>query len=139
MTTPQLYHNSDGSITIRFPYDRIFVETIKTEIPAWSREYDPGVKAWKIGYAYRERIAHLLRQRFGYVEEFGTPVMPETPTGCSCDPAHRRLHVCQDAPDEVIRAAYRALSKSFHPDRGGDHHQMVQLTEAYEELIGGAR
>lgn len=59
---------------------------------------------------------------------------------------YERLKVSQDAPPEVIRAAYRALAAKLHPDRqqqgGSDtgpddamHAQMAALNQAYEVLI----
>jgi len=59
---------------------------------------------------------------------------------------YERLKVSQDAPPEVIRAAYRALAAKLHPDRqqqGGTetgpddvmHSQMAALNQAYEVLI----
>lgn len=57
---------------------------------------------------------------------------------------YERLKVSQDAPPEVIRAAYRALAAKLHPDRqqgvatGPDdvvHSQMAALNQAYEVLI----
>ena len=56
---------------------------------------------------------------------------------------YERLKVTQDAPPEVIRAAYRALANRLHPDRNGgaggaddaSHDQMAELNAAYEVLI----
>lgn len=57
---------------------------------------------------------------------------------------YERLKVSQDAPPEVIRAAYRALAAKLHPDRqqgaamGPDdavHGEMAALNGAYEVLI----
>lgn len=58
---------------------------------------------------------------------------------------YERLKVSQDAPAEVIRAAYRALAAKLHPDRQGygapggpedaNHTQMAALNAAYEVLI----
>ncbi|MFT3858591.1 MAG: J domain-containing protein [Aquabacterium sp.] len=56
---------------------------------------------------------------------------------------YERLKVSQDAPAEVIRAAYRALAAKLHPDRGNGpggpedeaHTQMAALNAAYEVLI----
>lgn len=56
---------------------------------------------------------------------------------------YERLKVSQDAPAEVIRAAYRALASKLHPDRQGaethpndeTHAQMAALNAAYETLI----
>ncbi|MBX7207986.1 MAG: J domain-containing protein [Verrucomicrobiaceae bacterium] len=48
------------------------------------------------------------------------------------------LKVTEDAPPEVIRAAYRALSLKYHPDRCGGSAQsqrmMQSLNEAYAVL-----
>lgn len=58
---------------------------------------------------------------------------------------YERLKVTQDAPPEVIRAAYRALANRLHPERSGEgagggdaHEQMVALNAAYEVLIDPA-
>lgn len=58
---------------------------------------------------------------------------------------YERLKVTQDAPPEVIRAAYRALANRLHPDRSGTsglddgtHEQMSALNAAYEVLIDPA-
>jgi hypothetical protein len=56
---------------------------------------------------------------------------------------YQRLKVSNDAPAEVIRAAYRALAAKLHPDRlGGStgpddaaHTDMAALNAAYEILI----
>ena len=52
------------------------------------------------------------------------------------------LKVSQDAPAEVIRAAYRSLSLKYHPDRNGADecvHVMAALNQAYEVLSHPAR
>ena len=44
------------------------------------------------------------------------------------------LGVLPGAPWEEIRSHYRSLSKSHHPDRGGDQDIMQRITQAYTEL-----
>lgn len=48
------------------------------------------------------------------------------------------LNVTEDAPQEVVRAAYRALSLKYHPDTTGGSrhalHKMQTLNEAYAIL-----
>ena len=44
------------------------------------------------------------------------------------------LQVHRRAEPEVIRAAFRALARKYHPDFGGDAHRMVEITEAYAVL-----
>lgn len=48
------------------------------------------------------------------------------------------LHISQDAPEEIIKLAYKGLAQKYHPDRykGADaNEKMVQIREAYETLI----
>lgn len=47
---------------------------------------------------------------------------------------YQRLGVPQDATQEEIRRAYRRLSLSAHPDRGGSTEGMTLLNQAYETL-----
>ncbi len=39
-----------------------------------------------------------------------------------------------EADDEVVRAAYRALAKKYHPDNGGDPEEFRRIEEAYRVL-----
>lgn len=52
---------------------------------------------------------------------------------------YRLLHVQADAPIEVIKASYRALMTTHHPDVGGDHEAAVLLNEAYAVLSDADR
>lgn len=47
---------------------------------------------------------------------------------------YRTLQVDPAAEDVVIRAAYRALMKRYHPDRGGDPAYAQRLNAAYATL-----
>ena len=47
---------------------------------------------------------------------------------------YRLLHVQPDAPPEVIKAAYRALIATRHPDVGGSEYEAVLLNDAYAVL-----
>lgn len=56
---------------------------------------------------------------------------------------YESLHVTEDAPDEVIRASYRALSLKHHPDTAGDRPQsrwkMQRINDAYDVLSDSAK
>jgi DnaJ domain len=52
---------------------------------------------------------------------------------------YRLLHVQADAPAEVVKAAYRALIRTHHPDAGGDHQVAAMLNEAYGVLSDPAQ
>lgn len=43
---------------------------------------------------------------------------------------YRTLGVSEDADQEVIRAAFRALAKRFHPDHGGDPDKFKRISKA---------
>lgn len=47
------------------------------------------------------------------------------------------LQVHRQAEPEVIRAAYRALARKYHPDSGGDPRRMAEITEAWAILENG--
>jgi DnaJ-class molecular chaperone len=53
------------------------------------------------------------------------------------------LKVARDAPVEVIRAAYRTLSKKYHPDHNPDNPAAMRITQlinsAYDVLSDPAR
>ncbi len=48
------------------------------------------------------------------------------------------LGVPRTATAEQIEAAYRALAKQHHPDRGGDHRRMSDINEAHDVLADAA-
>lgn len=104
---------------------------------AWDRRFDKWVpvdftclRGDETEYAngvYRED--HHLRHRCGFTPQvsLGTP-----------NP-HRILFVASDAPKEVIRAAYLALAKHYHPDAGGSEDEMRELNDAYEGAMSTAQ
>lgn len=71
---------------------------------------------------------HHMRHRCGF-----TPA-PITETLAP----HRALFVAADAPLEVVRAAFQALSRVYHPDHGGSVEAMRELTVAYEAMLSTA-
>lgn len=71
---------------------------------------------------------HHMRHRCGF-----TPApMNETLA------PHRVLFVAVDAPLEVVRAAFQALSRVYHPDFGGSPEAMRELSVAYEAMLASA-
>jgi len=51
--------------------------------------------------------------------------------------ARAQLFVTADAPTEVVTAAYRALVKIHHPDKGGDLDKFRAIDNAYREILDG--
>jgi DnaJ-class molecular chaperone len=52
------------------------------------------------------------------------------------DNHYATLNIAMDAPDTVVRAAWRALTAQYHPDRGGrgNARRMQQVNVAYQVL-----
>ncbi|MFI5258776.1 MAG: J domain-containing protein [Candidatus Limnocylindrales bacterium] len=50
------------------------------------------------------------------------------------DDLYKKLQVDPTAEPEVIRAAYYALARKYHPDKGGDAQRMVDFNAAWAVL-----
>jgi hypothetical protein len=59
------------------------------------------------------------------------PPPPPPPQGP--DP-YAVLGVTEGAPDEVVKAAYKAQARRCHADLGGDDKRMKEINAAYEEI-----
>jgi len=124
-----VYH--DRQVAISFPFDRVLVDRLKLEIPAYARKYVPETKEWIVEATYAPRAVGIL------LEHFPDARIENAPSSASVSsqvPECTTLFVTADAPLEVVKAAYRALSKLYHPDRGGDTAAMQRINEAYSHL-----
>jgi DnaJ-class molecular chaperone len=52
---------------------------------------------------------------------------------------YQTLGIDPDATQEEIKKSYREKSQEMHPDKGGDHQEFVQVTEAYRVLSSPER
>jgi len=158
----------NGALTLITPYSPGFVTDIKSEIPSWYRSYDPEAKIWKVEAEYADQAHQLLDQHFEQVRRVypsagarssAAPPRPEPCATCAAGaasrhtsvarcvetvrklyPSHSLLHVLPAAPEPVVLAAYRALSKLLHPDISGRDStaDMRALNAAYANLKTGA-
>lgn len=71
------------------------------------------------------RLPFHMRHRCGFTSASPTEGLPP----------HRVLFVAPDAPEVVVRAAFQALAREVHPDKGGSGEQMRELTVAYEAML----
>lgn len=102
---------------------RDLIEELKA-IPYNQRSYDPQAKTWKVyDRAHLDEwldSAKELGAKVEWVDEdsFRQPIGRMSYRG-----ACHTLHLLPTAPQEVIRASYRALSRIHHPDlpEGGRH------------------
>ena len=49
------------------------------------------------------------------------------------------VDVTRDSREEVVRTAYRALSRKVHPDKGGSQDDQKKLNESYQSWCDAAR
>lgn len=81
---------------------------------------------------YAEQIAEVYRTEFPALPAPGQSTQAAHPR--PVDGAYALLHVRSNAPIEVCEAAYRALSKLFHPDRTGSTATQQSLNAAIEQI-----
>jgi hypothetical protein len=114
---------------------------LKEYIPAAYREYDPDSKTWIIESVYAATAIRLLRSAFpdATVGDHEDDPPTQAYTHHQTSP-NEVLYVLPDAPRCVVDAAYRALSREFHPDHASDdqrdqaHETMIALNAAYSIL-----
>lgn len=124
---PKITPRWDGWLLFDVPYDPDWVEVIK-EIPLKHREWDAAKKRWAISPSYAAEIRDWTLRFFGAE---GSKASSSTKKRATADP-FAVLHLLPSAPAELVDSAYRCLAKLAHPDRGGTHEQMLELTAAHD-------
>jgi len=56
-------------------------------------------------------------------------------TGRGTAPGTLVVPALRTAASRIVEAGFRALAKQHHPDAGGDHHAMIELTAARDALV----
>jgi hypothetical protein len=116
-----------GGAILETPFLQDFVAAIKREIPPRSRWWDNQEKQWHVDPSHAHTAARIFRAFFPGPESFQRPGATEPPTWA------KTLYVQPDAPLVVIEAAYKALAKVHHPDKGGNLAIAKQLNLAIEQ------
>lgn len=129
--TPEVCYQADGSALFRVPFDAGWVATVKALVPPVYREWDPLQKVWIVDPPYAEQVVRLTERVFGSASG---PHNPKNSRPAAPSDPHVTLHLLPSAPPELIDSAYRCLARLHHPDVGGTHEQMLQLTAAHSAL-----
>lgn len=144
MTGRVIYHHADH-VKIRMPYDAAAVQYIKDTVPYEYREWDPILKLWTVDDPYAPDICEYLTHRWpgAFTHDYGSKEKTagqeqkrQTFHREAQRPISERrvLFVTDDAPDCVVDAAYKALSRLYHPDLGGDVVKMQALNAAMDRI-----
>lgn len=120
---------------VKCDYNAELVDALKKNIPARQRKWCPDIKQWWFKEEVIDDVLGLLEHFCSNVHHSnGSAYGTGRPPGADVAAAYRTLYLTPDAPAEVIKAAYRALSKQYHPDAGGTTGAMQRLNEAFERL-----
>lgn len=99
-------------------------------------------------YGGLDKVSEILREgrgAFKDLREFVRDVRSGQSTGgpstaeaarstVTIEAACNFLGVTAEAPEEVVKAVYRARAKAAHPDAGGSEEQMMKVNAAYEVI-----
>jgi hypothetical protein len=121
--------------------------TVKASVrPTNRRRWNHDHETWEIHWQWLHQVAGWARG-LGY--EVDWSALPETwqmvaagasVTGDVNSPLQgtanpfETLYVAENAPREVVHAAYRALARKFHPDIGGDEDEFKKIDAAYRAI-----
>lgn len=150
--------NSMGSVIVEAPYHEVWIRAIRSVVPVSARKN--ARNTWKFKADYYLPVATITQAYFlnthdTYLSHPGP--LPREPkdwekkwfqfqqkeatrsadrvNALAGSDNYAALYVTHNAPVEVIKAAYRALSKLYHPDTGGDAEDFKRINEAYSALL----
>jgi hypothetical protein len=119
-------------------------EEIRRVVPAHRLDYDAAQGVWRIRGLLWLSLKHALLEelRLGPVREYDSradymrEVHGQTlPDESVARDAYETLFLMPEAPRAVMEAAYRALAKTYHPDRSGDARQMMAINRARATIL----
>ena len=104
----------------------------KIVIPRDGRTWDETTKKWVIGALYIADLLTFLAGHGAQVQDDRQPTQeaPRLPMPDDLRGAFAVLHLAPSAPLCVAEGSYRALSKYYHPDRGGDPESFHLVNDA---------
>jgi len=97
------------------------LEFVRRSIPSTFRTFagESGSHRWYVHDKFADQVRQMMNSS-------GTTTVGDDPWAI--------LHLRPGAPRVIIDAAWKALAKELHPDRGGDEEQFKRVKSAYEKL-----
>lgn len=102
--------------------DKRVLDYIRYSIPQLYRQFEPTSLCWYVHQKYVENVRSLMQSR------------STANTTENNDDPWALLHLRPGAPPAIIKAVWRELAKSLHPDRGGDEEQFKRVKAAYDKI-----
>jgi hypothetical protein len=133
----RLTSEPNGAICLESPYDRTFVEGLKRALDYGGRAWDPGRKRWIVSALYAEALLQYLHAVGASIQddregEGSHAVAALPPMPADLKEAFDALFLAYTAPLCVAEGSYRALSKYFHPDKGGNQTDFHRVNDAID-------
>jgi hypothetical protein len=141
MTYIFLKHRGDGNYDLRIralntsDY-RQMLTRLEAYIPSSSRKFDVETRTWNIQGEYKREIELWVA---GVIEQLN----PLYEFYCERHEAweskvaesYRTLHLAPGAPQEVVKAVYHQLVKTYRLDGGDSDNRLDTLSDAYEFIM----
>lgn len=123
------------------------LEYLRRSVPKthWHREED----TWYVDLKYVVPVAQIQIASGGVldpselpdyerkqVEEYAAKHRTKSVSTITGD-AYAVLHLLPNAPRVIVDAAWKALAREHHPDRGGDIDVFKQYQAAYDRIVKG--
>lgn len=124
------------------------IRQIRIKIKSAYRFFDEKTNCWVVHYAYITWVTAEAKKYFNTIQYNTLPTewqmraagaipttggisvgIPELPSPFNI------LHLLDNAPLQVVSAAYRALAVLYHPDRGGNTSQFQEISDAYQRCL----
>ena len=118
---------STNRIGIRVPFQADLINELKTFIPAGARSWESATKTWYVNPSYIDQVERIVRKHF--------PDVTITTPGQDLMPVDGDVYtrLLSPLPDFALKAVYRAIALSCHPDRAAangisveDAHRLMQ-------------
>jgi len=134
------------------PYSKRFVAFVSQGVkPLSHRKFDSNSRRWSVHVSRVPQVVAAGKRYFDHVDYKALPpdvqirivqfaergeARPKS-SRLRARPEvapHAVLFVTENAPPEVIKAAYRALAQIHHPDHGGSEEEFKKIDTAYKVL-----
>ena len=132
---------SDGSPKNKSWTSRIFVEdeAYNLRCPPSGEWWDYDRPTFVLDRREFETVGKADRSSEGWWDHctyYADPALFHAERGRSARPAcFQALDLPADATIAQVKAAFRRLSRSMHPDAGGTDHDFVRMRQSYEEAL----
>jgi len=118
---------------------------VRYGVKANYREYNAKTHVWSVHLSWLSWLVHLSRS-YGYEVNYGALPMEWQLLAAGAnlladmqgldESPFAKLFLLDDAPLTVVQAAYRALSKVYHPDiAGGNPERFREISAAYKAIL----